>query len=371
VCPPEELRHRQEARRWTLLQMDGPWGLRLTLAETSHLALQVRWKTQEGQQERIGFDYTHWKGGKWYHLTFTWNAATGEATLYLGGRIQRRRFGLPWTPTKPPTRLRIGASGLPVDDLRVYSLMLGEADIAAVARLTPADRPTDEGLVVYNRAIDVEPYRGDLLYENDFSGDVSDWILEGPGRVEIRNGWLYMESKKPTENGHIVLWNKRDFPDSFLAEWEFSPAYEEGLCIVFFAAKGRQGEDLFDPALPPRDGTFRQYIKGAINAYHISYFRNIRQPTGQCNLRKNFGFYLVSIGKDPILPRGGLGPYRLTLFKRGAHIQFGIDGRLIIDFVDDGQTYGPVLGGGKIGLRQMAPTKAYYDNFRVYAVRGQ
>jgi hypothetical protein len=34
----------------------------------------------------------------------------------------------------------------------------------------------------------------------------------------------------------------------------------------------------------------------------------------------------------------------------------------------DGKSHGPLLGGGKIGFRQMAPLIAEYANFRVRAL---
>jgi len=37
--------------------------------------------------------------------------------------------------------------------------------------------------------------------------------------------------------------------------------------------------------------------------------------------------------------------------------------------VDDGVTRGDVLGAGYIGLRQMMTTDAWYDNFRVWAIK--
>lgn len=40
--------------------------------------------------------------------------------------------------------------------------------------------------------------------------------------------------------------------------------------------------------------------------------------------------------------------------------------RKIIDWTDDGKEYGPVLGGGKIGLRQMQWTHFRYRNFKVW-----
>lgn len=40
----------------------------------------------------------------------------------------------------------------------------------------------------------------------------------------------------------------------------------------------------------------------------------------------------------------------------------------LCDWTDDGSTDGPVLGGGRIGFRQMTPMIAEYANLRVHQV---
>ena len=115
--------------------------------------------------------------------------------------------------------------------------------------------------------------------------DIDKWVLEGPGRVTIEDGWMHMRSTRPDAargvNGHIVHWCPLDFPANFVAEWEVQILSEWGLNIVFFAAHGEQGEDIFAPNLPPRDGTFVNYTKGAIKSYHISYYANAPHAPGR------------------------------------------------------------------------------------------
>ena len=113
--------------------------------------------------------------------------------------------------------------------------------------------------------------------------------MEGPGLTEFDDGWMNMKSRQPEgENGHIVYWCPRDFPDRLVAEWEMQVLSKEGLCITFFAAEGRKGEDILSPTLPKRTGIFRQYTQGAINCYHISYFANTPSAPGRItsNMRK-------------------------------------------------------------------------------------
>src|SRR5690606_1156813 len=93
-----------------------------------------------------------------------------------------------------------------------------------------------------------EGKKGKLLYSNPLAeqDDVQDWVMEGPGRVEFKNGWMEMYS--PGEEFHHVYWCPETFPGSFIAEWEARNLNTEaGLCIDFFSAMGKNGEDIFEP----------------------------------------------------------------------------------------------------------------------------
>ena len=224
------------------------------------------------------------------------------------------------------------------------------------------------------RPLAVRDRKGRLLADNPMGkpADVKDWVLEGPGRIDFADGWMGMKSTRPDAsgdvNGHIVNWCPRDFPASFVCEWDVQIVSDFGLTIVFFAAQGAGGEDIFDASLPPRDGTFVNYIRGAIKSYHISYFASTPGTPGRVtsNLRKNNSFYLVSSGPVAI-EADSRQVHRIRLIKDAAHIQLQIDGRVSIDYTDPGtDRYGPVYREGKIGLRQMQWTVGRYRNFKVW-----
>ncbi len=142
--------------------------------------------------------------------------------------------------------------------------------------------------------------------------------------------------------------------------------------MLFFAANGLGEKDLFDPGLAPRTGEYVQYYDGDINTFHISYFRR-KEPDERifhtCNLRKSKGFYLASQGADPIPGFDDIKDfYRIAVKKQGELIQFFINELPILSFEDDGHTYGPLLGAGKIGFRQLAPLVADYRNLQVYSL---
>ncbi len=190
--------------------------------------------------------------------------------------------------------------------------------------------------------------------------------MEGPGHIAFKDGWMQMQSVK--EKGHHVFWCPQNLPENFIAEWEVQNLHTEaGLCIVFFAAKGLKGEDIFPPDLPKRDGSFNGYIKGAINNYHISYYANGKDDPGReiANLRKNKGFYKVQ-SEHPGIPINSTAAHKIRLVKLGGLIQMFVDERKIIDWTDDGKTHGQILGDGKLGLRQMKWTQFAYRNLKVW-----
>ena len=218
---------------------------------------------------------------------------------------------------------------------------------------------------------------GALLYENPLAGppDVADWVREGQpvtsfpmGRMRLENGM------DPTagQAANYLFWCPQVFPADIVVRWSFRPFREPGLAMFWFAATGTQGRDLFDPALAPRAGEYRQYHSGEVNAYHLSYFRR-KNAKGErdfhtCNLRKSHGFHLVAQGADPIPSViDVLEDYRLELaFCRGT-VRFSINDLPILQWHDDGAIGGPPHGGGRIGVRQMAPLIAEYSNLTVYA----
>ncbi len=213
--------------------------------------------------------------------------------------------------------------------------------------------------------------KGKLLFESTMktSENVNGWKMEGPGTVDFRNGWMHMFSSE--EKMHHVYWCPVTFPSTFIAEWEVqNMETDAGLCIVFFAAKGENGEDIFDPTLPRRSGDFKQYTRGKIVSYHISYYANSHHNPnrGHANLRKNNKFILVQEGEEGI-PTKSKGVHRIQLIKDGPHIVMLVDDRKIIDWTDNGKTHGPVHTDGKIGFRQMKWTHFRYRNFKVWALR--
>lgn len=223
-----------------------------------------------------------------------------------------------------------------------------------------------------------ENMRGNLIYENALScaGDLREFTLEGKALASFPHGRLQLENAESAQLGqkaNYVLWCKKAFPADMLLEIDFRPLREPGLAMLFFSASGRDGRDLFDPSLSPRTGEYVQYHHGDINAFHLSFFRRKEKDERSfhtCNLRKSYGFHLVAQGADPIPDADDAdGLYTLALLKQGRDIRFAINGLEVLYFHDDGVQYGPLLQGGCIGLRQLAPMVGEYANLRVYDLK--
>ena len=215
-----------------------------------------------------------------------------------------------------------------------------------------------------------------LIYENPLAckSDVADFIMEGSAAVSFPRGKMRMENLTDANEGqksNFVYWCPVDFPSDVKITWDFLPIYEPGLCILFFSATGIDGGSIFGENLAKRTGEYNQYHSGDINAYHVSYFRRRwedERAFHTCNLRKSKGFHLVAQGADPIPSVQDISaPYKIALEKNGGKISFFVNGLHIFTFDDDSETFGALLGGGKIGFRQMAPLIAEYANLQVFA----
>lgn len=220
-----------------------------------------------------------------------------------------------------------------------------------------------------------------LLYSNNLQSesDITNWIAEGPTKVTpvtAKDGNNALEiSSSGTWDDHFTFWCPERFPSRVRITWEFAPISEPGLAMLFFGAApvnmNSSEASIFDPWIVPRTGAYPQYHSGDIRTLHVSYFR--RRWEGErafhtCNLRKSPGFHLVAQGADPLPPvvdaRGAF--YKVEVVKDDENVKFSIDGLTLFEWEDrDGKT-GPVVGGGNIGFRQMAPLVAQYRNLQVW-----
>lgn len=222
----------------------------------------------------------------------------------------------------------------------------------------------------------VKEERGKVVLSEDFEDSMEDWIVEDKGnhhKVELKDGRLVITQKEPMPG--IFVWWKKDLPESFRLEYDFTPlcvgGSKRGFFLLFFCAKGLDGQDIFEEAHWEKSTQqdFKKYTSGVINCYHIGYLRG---TTGLCNLRKNPGLVKVQGNEVAGLQEGQT--YHITLTKKDARITFMVKGpgiekdkETFVDWTDPGDGR-PVYSGGKFAFRQIGYEKGVvgaYDNVRI------
>lgn len=79
----------------------------------------------------------------------------------------------------------------------------------------------------------------------------------------------------------------------------------------------------------------------------------------------------MSEGRD-FITGAGPGPHRVRVLKLGGRVSVEVNNQISVRWTDDGQTRGPVLQSGLIGLRQMSHSQRFsYTHFKVWAVKGK
>ena len=140
---------------------------------------------------------------------------------------------------------------------------------------------------------------------------------------------------------------------------------------MFFAAEGLQGEDVFSLDLPPRNGVYRNYNKGKLKNYTVSYWSRNKKPSlverGEQytnRMRKNPGANKLSTEYSRTDKCNDC-DYRVRILKFGGQLAVEINGVVVNQAADTDP-----LGGGFIGLRNMMGVdKVSYDDFKVWSVK--
>jgi predicted signal transduction protein with EAL and GGDEF domain len=238
-----------------------------------------------------------------------------------------------------------GADSLPVTPATSGSLdaILQGLQLETIYE-TSFDQPlrmVREDALIDGKAIAREPSRG------------IDWVLEGAATVSVKGGRLHLKN----ESDHCVLWNTREFPESFVAEWDFQHHAPQGTAIIFFAAQANPGGSIFTPGMPMRGARFGNYTKGAINCYHVSYTATDEQgvPRGSTHLKKDgrqVDKRKLGGGLARIDGRTGRS-FRVRLAKLRQRLILEIDGQISFDITDGDAGESASYSQGQIGFRQM------------------
>lgn len=232
------------------------------------------------------------------------------------------------------------------------------AAVAAAQTCLLSEAPSNNGTLIYSNAL-------------DSPASLDGWVAEGPVASAFPNATLELSSS--TADGNFVYWLPDVFPARIRVTWDFSPRNEPGLAMFFFgAAAAVDGVgSIFDPGLAPRNGSYAQYHSGDIRTLHASYFRRKlldERAFHVANLRKSPGFHLVAQGADPLPPVVDAAGawYRVEVVKDATDVYFSINDLPVYSWRDEDNSTGPLIGAGRIGLRQLAPLVARYRNLQVF-----
>ena len=321
-----------------------------------------------------------------------------------------------------------GASSVKISVARaqLFSAALNKQEVADSLKDVSLPALAGEGRTVYEGTLDLSPYQLEPVYEADFSKPLRavteaelfpgrlrqplpegvEWVLEGLGRAWTGKGVLHLEIPETRTTGYAVAWNTRVFPKDFLLEFRVSPSDpKRGEGIVIFAARsktgtgktgsgemarsktdgGKMARSIFKPGLLRRNGLLENYTRSILDSYQVSYWASPVSETGgatprrTATLRKNAGFRLLSVGTDNIAPQDpgthrnivsqDPGLHRVRILKVGGKIQLEAAGTIALRFEDNGETHGPILGEGHIGLAQSARSGLVtYRDLRVWRI---
>ncbi len=213
------------------------------------------------------------------------------------------------------------------------------------------------------------PRPGKLVFKDDFNGESENWVVEKFDRDEVDVSYTNKRMNISTKKGvdGVMVWCKKQLPDNFLVEYDFTPVSESGFFLMYFCVEKNDKGDILDhiDSQFTTFSLFEKYTRGETNSYHISYRRN-NDPTS--NLRKNPGQQNGALLKQQtiswILSAGK--SHHVILKKSGGHISLEIDKQEFMNYTDDGTIAGLPYKGGRFGIRQVYDSEGSYQHFRFW-----
>jgi hypothetical protein len=210
--------------------------------------------------------------------------------------------------------------------------------------------------------------RGDLIYQDDFDEDLSQWVVEQAPNGTTR---LIDETLDIDDAEGCTVWFKQKLKGPILIEYEATMIKQDGpndrvsdLNCFWMASDPKHPEDIFISSRE-RGGDFKKY--DALRLYYVGYGANENKTT---RFRRYAGD-----GSKPLLPEHDLKDQKLMnvpnkklkiqLIADGNRIQFLRDGEIVFDFTDKAP-----FREGWFGFRTVR-NHMRLDQFRVYQLKHQ
>jgi hypothetical protein len=324
--------------------------------------LRWMWKSEDQVFPKQRAYFTYFKKDKLYELCYSWNAENGRLDTYLQGyRVATTHHT--WSKKIIIEKLLLHKGPYTIENISYSSSSEASKKSGHTFSQDVLNPPSEigqnhQGQTYEERDVATPLYVNPLASAADLKG----WVQEGAGELIFNDGWMEIISpaKHPkTMSGHITYWCPVELPENYSIEWEFKLINKKGLAILFIDAKGLKGEDIFDPSLSRRDGSFPQYWKGDFRSYHFSYF----DEDNWVRVNKNPHKTLLTQGyREKYLVQQA---YQMKVIKKGTAITLLIDGKICFQVEDSLNEFGAHWSGGKVGFRQMMPSHIAYRNLKI------
>ena len=199
----------------------------------------------------------------------------------------------------------------------------------------------------------------ELLANDDFSGNLDNWVVEGNSEGWIEDGKLRIDTP---ERGYATVWHKEPFEGDQLIRFRARvlPPRQASNINFFFCASLPDGGDFF---APERSGRYAEYHE--INNYTMTFTgrqEGVAAAPGYMRLRKNPGFHKVAENRDIMADIET--DYDIAILTVGGHIRVFVNGALGARWQDEP---GAALRGGYAGFRTFWSRLAI-DRFAAYRV---
>jgi hypothetical protein len=199
-----------------------------------------------------------------------------------------------------------------------------------------------------------------LIYENHFDVDNGDFIKEGNGNCEIKDGKIYMDVSLPAKGGQTV-WLNKIFEGNLYISYEAMVVEPLQACNVnlFFMGTTLDGDNVINGNYT---GRYEEYHERAKTYIFTLTGDNINGNglKGHTRVRKDPGFFLLS--ENLSLSSQMNTKYFIEITKIDGEIECKVNGEIVHKVIDD-EPYNK----GSIGFRTWN-TKLWFDNFKVYSL---
>lgn len=266
--------------------------------------------------------------------------------------------------------MKPGNTGCLFGALSLLALLAAPGVTTSVAAAEPLSSTAGESPNVDRPAFAPGPAARELIASDDFSGDLSQWVVEqtAGGKTQVKNGQLDIDDGVgPHGKGGCTVWFKKKFTGPIMIEYEATMVKQGGpndrcsdLNCFWMAIDPRHPDNLFaDSAW--RGGIFRRYF--SLRLYYVGYGANNNTTTRFRRFPGDGTRPLLGELRDAKFMNVPNRPVKIQLIADGERVQFIRNGKLIFNFTDR-----KPFREGWFGFRTVR-NHMRIDNFRVYRLR--